>query len=49
MDVCKKYLLVLDSCHRPAAFLTSRFFTRSDVINPHMKNFFDWAKNVMII
>ncbi|XP_065333931.1 tubulin-specific chaperone D [Cloeon dipterum] len=46
LDVCKQYLSVLDSCHRPAAFLTSRFLTRSDVIKPHLGIFFDWANKL---
>lgn len=43
LDINKTYLVALDACRDAAVLLTSRFLSRSDVKEIHLKPFFDWA------
>jgi hypothetical protein len=45
LSACKIYALSSDLFH-VAAFLSSRFLTRSDVKEIHLAAFLDWACNV---
>ncbi|KAK9710946.1 Tubulin folding cofactor D C terminal [Popillia japonica] len=46
LDVCKIYAIVSDKCRDAAAYLVSKFLTRNDVKEQHLKPFFDWASEL---
>ncbi|XP_022919826.2 tubulin-specific chaperone D [Onthophagus taurus] len=46
LDLCKTYAIVSDKCRDAAAFLASKFLTRTDVKQIHLKQFLDWARNL---